>query len=588
MKLSYLEIKNFRNFENIYINLTNQNVLFGMNDVGKTNFLNAIRFLLDRDVRKHGFKETDFFQNDTSKEISITLTVDVSDREEDSDSQNIISKIGGARKSSNLESVLFRITGTYDQSEEVAIPELFWGSDIDNLEEVENKGVFSSIDKIFKVVYVDPTIDLENTFSKNRKKLFDQRKLSDNDIEISNKIKKIGKDLNNQIGNMEVIQSFQSMITEEYKKLKDEDIDIQMKSELTIDSYFNRLIPYIKKDQDDNLYPTSGDGRKKILAYSVLNHLIQEQEGNKIIIYLIEEPENSLHRSMQIALSKQLFNQKAYAHFFLSTHSSELLYEMDNASLIRIYSENKTNCASHIYSVEEQYKNIKKELNKSISSALFADKVLLVEGPSEKILFEKVLETVHPNYELDGGYILNVSGIKFEAYVSILNGLNIKTIIKTDNDLKAKRNEPLKFDVIGLNRCVNLLNMLYPEDQKPKLEPYEIDYSKEDENEQTVYDASDKNRMVKHKKKELFKENDQLIELLEEHSIFISEIDLENDLYNVISEPMTQVFGENPVNTLQDRKMINMIELTQYIDGEDCETIIEHDSFKSLKELVNR
>ena len=42
MKFDAVTIKNFRNFENITIDLTNKNVLFGMNDVGKTNFLYAL------------------------------------------------------------------------------------------------------------------------------------------------------------------------------------------------------------------------------------------------------------------------------------------------------------------------------------------------------------------------------------------------------------------------------------------------------------------------------------------------------------------------------------------------------------------
>ena len=48
MKLKTLSIKNFRNFEDISITLSNKNVVFGMNDVGKTNFLYALRFLFER------------------------------------------------------------------------------------------------------------------------------------------------------------------------------------------------------------------------------------------------------------------------------------------------------------------------------------------------------------------------------------------------------------------------------------------------------------------------------------------------------------------------------------------------------------
>lgn len=62
MKLKTLSIKNFRNFEDISITLSNKNVVFGMNDVGKTNFLYALRFLFERKIRNKGFLESDFFQ----------------------------------------------------------------------------------------------------------------------------------------------------------------------------------------------------------------------------------------------------------------------------------------------------------------------------------------------------------------------------------------------------------------------------------------------------------------------------------------------------------------------------------------------
>ncbi|MFB4165466.1 ATP-dependent endonuclease [Alteribacillus sp. JSM 102045] len=585
MKLKNLVIKNFRNFECAKIDLSNQNVIFGMNDVGKTNMLYALRFLLDRNIRKEGFRETDFFQCDTNKLISITLCVDISDRKTDEDSKHIIAKVGGARSSDDLDNFYFRIEGAYDDSEEIGIPKLYWGNDFKNLEEINQNGIYSSIDSLFRIVYVDPSIDLENTFTKNRKKLFDQTKLSDGDIQISNDIKQIGNELNTKISSMEVIRNFQDVITDEYKKLKDEDISIEMKSELSINSYFGNLIPYIKKDDDDNIYPTSGDGRKKILAYSVLNHLIKEQEGNKIIIHLIEEPENSLHRSMQIALSQQLFNSKVYKYFFLSTHSSELLYEMDDASLIRIYSQNRTNCESYLYIVEDEYRNVKKELNSSLATALFADKVLLVEGPSEKVLFQKILEEVHPTYELDGGYILDVSGIKFEPYVKVLKGLNIIPIVKTDNDLKAKNNNKMLFDLIGINRCLNLLEIVQEGFESINASPVEIDYSIFKDS-KIKWPDSRKKRMVKDKKVSLYDNYIDDIYKFQENNIYLSRIDLEHDLYEVIGERMKEILGGNPVKYLQDHKLLNMIELTDGLTYEDCTRIIKDSLFKPLRELV--
>lgn len=74
MKFKKIEINNFRNFEQIHIDLENKNVLFGLNDIGKTNFLYALRFLFDRDCRKNGLIETDFYKKDITREIEITVT----------------------------------------------------------------------------------------------------------------------------------------------------------------------------------------------------------------------------------------------------------------------------------------------------------------------------------------------------------------------------------------------------------------------------------------------------------------------------------------------------------------------------------
>lgn len=60
MKFEKISIKNFRNFENIEINVSNKNIFFGLNDIGKTNFLYALRYVFDRDIRKNGLIDSDF------------------------------------------------------------------------------------------------------------------------------------------------------------------------------------------------------------------------------------------------------------------------------------------------------------------------------------------------------------------------------------------------------------------------------------------------------------------------------------------------------------------------------------------------
>ncbi|SEP41992.1 AAA family ATPase [Propionispora vibrioides] len=52
MKFESISIKNFRNFDEIKVELANKNIFFGLNDVGKTNFLYALRYIFDKDVRE--------------------------------------------------------------------------------------------------------------------------------------------------------------------------------------------------------------------------------------------------------------------------------------------------------------------------------------------------------------------------------------------------------------------------------------------------------------------------------------------------------------------------------------------------------
>ncbi|EDS78873.1 ATP-dependent nuclease [Clostridium perfringens] len=577
MKFKSLEIKNFRNFECININLDNKNVIFGMNDIGKTNFLYAIRFLLDKDVRKNRFVQTDYHRNNIENNISITLELDISDFDESEDTKNLISQAGDVRSSKNHEKFYIRVIGEYNSKEAFGEPKLFWGDDIESLKDMTNNGYSFKIDNIFQVVYINPLIDLDKIFIKNKRILMDESNSSEHDKNIMEEINNLTKEMNTKISSMSMIDNLQKNITKEYLGLRNEDIEIEMKSEMAIKGVFSDIVPYIKKKDDDKYYPTSGDGRRKILAYSILNLLNNKIYEDKIIVYLIEEPENSLHRSMQIALSKQLFSEDGYNYCFMSTHSSDILYELDKSNLIRIYSGEKIECKSHIYNIPTEFKTNKKKLNKHFCNALFSERVLLIEGPSEYVLFEKVMNEINSNYELDGGYILQVNGTYFKTYFDAFKDLNIKIIVKTDNDLRAStaKNSDSEYELLGINRCLGLIG----EEKKQNIK---IAFEKKG--------AAHKKSKLKEEKRKCFENNKISIDKFEENSIFLSEIDLENDLAQVIGEKIQSILGckkTKIVDVLQSSKLYKMVELVDGLKKDDCEKIYESRYFKCLKELNN-
>lgn len=78
MTFDSISIKNFRNFKDVSISLANKNILFGLNDVGKTNFLNALRYIFDKDIRKQNLLDSDYHNKDTNNPIEIIATLDIS------------------------------------------------------------------------------------------------------------------------------------------------------------------------------------------------------------------------------------------------------------------------------------------------------------------------------------------------------------------------------------------------------------------------------------------------------------------------------------------------------------------------------
>lgn len=558
MNFEKVAIKNFRNFENIEISVSNKNIFFGLNDIGKTNFLYAIRYVFDRDIRKNGLIDSDFHKKNTSQPIEITITIDISDTA-DSDCQKLRAQLKGALLSTHTKAYI-KLVADYNSQDLSASPILYWGGDLTSLHEMKQRGYQYELDYVFNVIYIDSYVDLYSLFRKNVSTLLKSDNESDNVI--LEHIKATVNQLNSDISTLSAVKDFEARITPEYQKFRSEGVSVSVKSEIAVKGLYSNIVPYIKQDGDDNLYPTAGEGRKKLLVYSIFDLISEENKDIRINLFLIEEPENHLHKSLQIALSQILFTDEKYRYLFVTTHSPFVLYEMNNVSLVRIFSDTSITSASCFYTVPKDYEKNRKMLNRCLTEAIFANKVLLVEGPSELILFEKVLSVVYPFYEVDGIYILSVEGLGFERYVSIFDALEIENIVKTDNDLRYIKRSG-KYSVLGFCRCNGIIGV-----KKLPTAPIEGNGVTE--------------------KRELYSENkSKLDELRHKYNVFLSKVDLENDLDEFLHNELVTYLGvENPVAYLQKAKHFRMVELVEQISDADCRKIFEHYNFACLQEVV--
>lgn len=565
MKFETIQIRNFRNFKDIKIKLSNKNVFFGMNDVGKTNFLFALRFVFDKSIRKNGFSNSDFYNKDTSNSIEIIVKINIKDIN-DEDNAKIRSRIKGNIRSSQ-DSVYIKLEATYNESEMSADPILYWGGDLSELGEIRTRGYTTDLDSIFNVFYINAYVDLYRFFKKNATTL-----LKNDDKSDALKMEKIRNTidmLNNKISSLSGIKKFEKEVSPRYQLYRNDSIEIKVKSEIAVNGLYENVIPYIRQEGTDNLYPTSGEGRKKLLVYSIYGLLAENEEATKINLFLIEEPENHLHRALQLSLSRYLFNESDSKYLFLTTHSSLILTEMNQVNLVRIYNSNKINSASIFYEVPKEYKNLRLKLNKGLSEAIFADRVLLVEGPSEEVLFSRVLRAVNPCYEIQGIYILPVLGINFKRYIDILHTLNICCIVKTDNDLRGIKGKTKKYSLLGLTRINDLAGLTG-------------DSAFESQRE---FETTD---MVKTKREIYDKNKVKLDEIRDKNKIFLSRVSLEEDLDEAIHDILDECFSnvtDNPVEYLKNAKKYHMVDLVKKLTDDDCKKIYYHYNFACLKEI---
>lgn len=267
---------------------------------------------------------------------------------------------------------------------------------------------------------------------------------------------------------------------------------------------------------------------------------------------------------MQIALSHILFLDDKYQYLFMTTHSPYVLAEMDHVNLIRIYNEDKIASKSVLYTVPTKFKSQRKMLNRGLVEAIFADRVLLVEGPSENVLFGKVLSEINPFYEADGIYILPVGGFGFMPYYQILDALQIDNIIKTDNDLRKIKGKE-EYSVLGFSRLNNYIG------------------------EKILPDAPIGESGVEAKRKLYDDNREKLDKIRNEYSLYLSRCSLEEDLDEVIHDQMVSYLPDadgNPIAYLQDAKNNHMVELVEKLTTEDCRCIYEHYNFACLKEVI--
>lgn len=170
----------------------------------------------------------------------------------------------------------------------------------------------------------------------------------------------------------------------------------------------------------------------------------------KVNVFFIEEPESHMHPQMQQVFIKYLLDyyKKTQLQGVVTTHSNEMV-RVAGISHLRVIRKME-NFRSNLYNLSSLVKKSREEgageskalanffdwfFEIGYSEIVFADKVIMYEGDTERLFIRKLLTL--PEYEkLSQQYIayIQVGGAYAYNYQELIDLLKIKTLIITDID----------------------------------------------------------------------------------------------------------------------------------------------------------
>lgn len=233
---------------------------------------------------------------------------------------------------------------------------------------------------------------------------------------------------------------------------------IMLKSEFNSETVLKNNIKYYYENGEIPL-PENYNG----LGYSNLIFLVlkvvsfiekfkkaKAEDKAEFLTILIEEPEAHLHPQMQQVFIKQITklikDTNVSVQLIISSHSSHIIAEagidVDKGfDRIRYFNKinneieiNDFNNFKHKDSDKETFRFLKQYLNLHKCDIFFADKTIMVEGVTEKMLLPLMIDKVAPSLKNEYISILEVGGAYTQKFKELLHFIKVKTLVITDID----------------------------------------------------------------------------------------------------------------------------------------------------------
>lgn len=463
MHISALEIRNFRGIDINIDKIEDVVTIIGQNDSGKSNMCAAILKVLDYTKRRVALTETDStLCNKQEIFIKIKLEVDDLSLEQLAQLHEVI------HEKDDKKYIFMQLTSTFNTDVLLYEDVLLIGDpEMDYKEYSITKQ--NPIDKVLSVIYINPTYDTKSEAKhffeyKEAKHIEENTKLSD---EFEKSLKLLGENIKNEAALAEILNDINDLGN--FEKMFD-GISFELTPNIRTDNIYKSL-EISTLDNNGNILNNIGDGKSKIFSM-LLKEKTYNDDKKKIII--VEEPENHLYVLLQKFYIDSLLSFEP-CQMIITTHSPHVVdFEKTNQiiKIKRYYDDLDEIYRRRIfqYNIDnEEFKKYGYLINVEIAEMMYYDKVLLVEGESEKYFYSLLLskDQKFRNIIFDNKIgIFSVNGIAFEKIRELLNSLGIEVFIKTDNDVFKTKAKNEKWLYAGISRCIKYLDSNSQEELK--------------------------------------------------------------------------------------------------------------------------
>jgi len=565
MKIDKVILKGFRNYKDATINFNNNTLIIGENDVGKTNLIYALRLMLDRSLSELDIEpsELDFHVQGGVQSEELEIIIKFLDIKEEA-ALSILKE----HVSDDGECVF-----KYMASKENLDYKLYLGQNETDLSEIQSRYYL----KYINLKYISSQRDLSKFIAKEKKQLLkisktkiteEQEKLDrENVLAISKQLVEI----DDKVAQLEYVKTATQEVNLELKKLAyaHDDYDVKLNaSGIEVIDFINKL--QLGAMSGGSNVMLGGDGRNNQILIALWKALsvFEHDSNDEVVFYVIEEPEAHLHPHQQRRLASYLYSELP-SQCLITTHSPQIASSFLPSSIIRLLKKNSSTYAAMdgcTKDLEKVWNTLGYRMSIIPAEAFFSNGVFLVEGPSEEILYKEMLFRNNVNIDYLNLSIFSVGGIQFDVFAKVLQALEIPFSFRTDNDVsKIKVSGVQHWQYSGVNRCLGILNK---------------------DNEKWAHSKTEitRDNIIQDQRWTIFEK------MINSNGIYMSNIDLENDLVNLIEDAVLEALekedAKKAIDYLQKKKALRMQKLVANLDQKGFEKIYESDFGAPIKYLI--